>query len=386
MKEKSHERPPKEWVTRSGEPRSSWIVAYTDSGGARRIETFVRKRDADTREVEVRSAIRAGTHSASSVSPTVAQAAEDWLAFMEGEGRERSTVKQYREHARIHIVPRLGREKLSSLTTPRVNQFRDGLLRDLSRPIAKKVLTSLKSILKDATRRGDVAQNVALGVSIVISSRDQHRVEVGVDIPTPDEVRKLIDTAGRLRPLVMLAAFAGLRASELRGLRWADVDLARGEIAVRQRADRYNSIGKLKSSAGSRVIPIGPQVAHALKEWRLACPKGGQDLVFPGRGGAARSYEAIYEAFSRAQVRAGITTKVRGPKYGLHGLRHFFASWCINRKVDGGRELPLKLIQGQLGHASIKMTGDTYGHLFPRNDDGAELAAAERALLGLARG
>jgi integrase len=242
----------REWVTRSGEPRSSWIVAYTDSGGARRIETFVRKRDADTREVEVRSAIRAGTHSASSVSPTVAQAAEDWLAFIEGEGRERSTVKQYREHARIHIVPRLGREKLSSLTTPRVNQFRDGLLRDLSRPMAKKVLTSLKSILKDATRRGDVAQNGALGVSIVISSRDQHRVEVGVDIPTPDEVRKLIDTAGRLRPLVMLAAFAGLRASELRGLRWADVDLARGEIAVRQRADRYNSIGKHSDWAAGR--------------------------------------------------------------------------------------------------------------------------------------
>jgi integrase len=66
---------------------------------------------------------------------------------------------------------------------------------------------------------------------------------------------------------------------------------------------------------------------------------------------------------------------------GLHSLRHFYASWCINRRVDGGLELPLKVVQARLGHASIQMTADTYGHLFPRGDDGAELAAAERAFL-----
>jgi integrase len=70
------------------------------------------------------------------------------------------------------------------------------------------------------------------------------------------------------------------------------------------------------------------------------------------------------------------------PKYtGLHPLRHFYASWCINRRADGGLELPAKLVQERLGHSSIVMTMDTYGHLFPRTDDGAELAAAESALL-----
>jgi len=59
----------------------------------------------------------------------------------------------------------------------------------------------------------------------------------------------------------------------------------------------------------------------------------------------------------------------------------FYASWCINRKVDGGFEPPLKVVQARLGHASIQMTADTYGHLFPRSDDGAELAMAEKALL-----
>jgi integrase len=79
---------------------------------------------------------------------------------------------------------------------------------------------------------------------------------------------------------------------------------------------------------------------------------------------------------------AGIVAKDGKAKYpGLHSLRHFYASWCINRRVDGGLELPLKVVQARLGHASIQMTADTYGHLFPRGDDGAELAAAERAFL-----
>jgi len=70
------------------------------------------------------------------------------------------------------------------------------------------------------------------------------------------------------------------------------------------------------------------------------------------------------------------------PKYtGLHCLRHFFASWCINRKVDGGLELPAKVVSERLGHSSISITLNTYGHLFPRGDDAAALAEAEAALL-----
>jgi integrase len=92
-----------------------------------------------------------------------------------------------------------------------------------------------------------------------------------------------------------------------------------------------------------------------------------------------------------AQIAAGVSFEIAGAhgkpvaraKYpGLHSLRHFFASWCINRKVDGGLELPAKVVQERLGHSTIAMTLDVYGHLFPREDDGEELAAAERALLG----
>jgi integrase len=83
------------------------------------------------------------------------------------------------------------------------------------------------------------------------------------------------------------------------------------------------------------------------------------------------------------QVAAEIVDSSGDAKYpGLHNLRHFYASWCINRGADGGLELPIKVVQGRLGHASIQMTADRYGHLFPRGDDSAELAAAERAFLG----
>ena len=85
---------------------------------------------------------------------------------------------------------------------------------------------------------------------------------------------------------------------------------------------------------------------------------------------------------SGKQVREKNGTPMVDAKYtGTHALRHFFASWCINRKIDGGLELPAKLVQERLGHLSIVMTMDIYGHLFPRGDDGSELAEAEKLLL-----
>src|SRR3954471_3538890 len=174
------------------------------------------------------------------------------------------------------------------------------------------------------------------------------------------------------------------RASELRGLRWSDVDLKRGELHVRQRADRYGKIGRPKSEAGERTVPLPPMVIAALREHRLACPTNDQDIVFTnGRGGIEHRNTIVEHGFHPAQIAAGVVDQHGGAKYkGLHSLRHFYASWCINRRVDGGLELPLKLVQTRLGHASIQMTADTYGHLFPRGDDGSELAAAEQAFFG----
>jgi integrase len=79
-------------------------------------------------------------------------------------------------------------------------------------------------------------------------------------------------------------------------------------------------------------------------------------------------------------VAAGLVDGEGEPKYALHAFRHFYASWCLNSRSRGGRQLPLKEVQSLLGHTSIVMTADTYGHLLPTSDDGGELAAASRAL------
>ena len=105
--------------------------------------------------------------------------------------------------------------------------------------------------------------------------------------------------------------------------------------------------------------------------------KGELGLVFPAADGSVESYvNTTRHALVPTLLTAGLAAK-----YGWHSLRHFYASWCINRKVDGGLELPPKMVQQRMGHASISMTMDVYGHLFPSGDDGSELATAERALL-----
>jgi integrase len=371
------------WRTKNGQRKEAWIVDYVDAQGDRHIQTFERKKDADARCAAVRVDVRDGVHTAISKSITVAEAAEDWIATIQLEDRERATVAQYRQHVDLHIVPHIGREKIASLTAPQINRFRDDLLAQLSRSLARKVLTSLKSILNGAQKRGKVAQNVALPVKIGADKRGKRKLKVGVDIPAPNEIKQILAAAtGRQRPFLIAATFTGLRGSEMRGLKWCDIDLKRGELSVRQRADRYNNIGKMKSESGSRTVPIGPLVVSALREWRLACPHSALNLVFPtGTGAIIRHENIIRQIFLPAQIAAGVVEGGKAKYTGLHALRHFYASWCINRRADGGLELPPKVVQERLGHASIVITLDTYGHLFPRGDDGTELAAAERALL-----
>jgi integrase len=250
--------------------------------------------------------------------------------------------------------------------------------------MARKVLSSLKSLLRHAQSRGNVAQNVALAVKIKANPRDKKKLEVGVDIPTAQEIRAIIGASGQSRPLLLTAIFAGLRSSELRGLRWSDVDLKAAVLHVRQRADRYGTIGKPKSKAGHRAVPLPPQVANALREWKLQCPKGGHGLVFPTPSGEDIAlHNNIVRAFTAAVRAAGVVDKNGKPKYsGLHALRHFYASWCINPHDRGGLGLPAKVVQQLLGHSSIVMTMDTYGHLFPANDDVHErLAEAARVFV-----
>src|SRR5205814_6855946 len=100
-------------------------------------------------------------------------------------------------------------------------------------------------------------------------------------------------------------------------------------------------------------------------------------LVFPNGSGNVENHANIANrGFYALQIEEGITGKDGKPKYGLHALRHFCASWLIEQGFSPKR------LQVLLGHSSIQMTFDRYGHLFPSlEDDHAKFAAGELALV-----
>jgi integrase len=152
---------------------------------------------------------------------------------------------------------------------------------------------------------------------------------------------------------------------------WSNIDFERRIVQVRQRANMSQEIGSPKSRAGRRDIPMSPRVMAALREWRPNCPIGGDDLVFPNGVGKIHNYgNLLRRMFKPLQVAAGIVDANGEAKYGFHALRHAAASMMIEQGW------PAKKIQIILGHSSITMTMDVYGHLFTKAED--DLALFEK--------
>ena len=372
------------------------------------LKTFNTRRKAADFAATTHVDIKHGTHIADGDSITVADAGKLWLATCEEGGLERSSIARNRQHLELHIRPLIGTTKLSKLNVPEVRKFADKLRAEKrSKSLARMVMVSLGSILADAHERGLATSNPVRDLKRRRGKHGTKAVEarkaplaVGVDIPTPAEIRAILaKTSGRRQAIFALAALAGLRGSELRGLRWQDIDLAKATVSVWQRADAWGDIGKTKSQAGYRTIPVPQLVVHALKGWKLACPKGKLDLVFPNGKGNVESHQNIVQRhWHPLQIAAKVSVPrldtggkpvldddgkpVMRAKYsGLHALRHFYCSWCAARPQDGGLGLPLKTVQVRMGHSTLAMTADRYGHLFPSQDDAEVLAAGEAALM-----
>jgi integrase len=344
------------------ETRSSWICDYFDGGGKRRQKTFRTKKEADAWLVQARHEVASGTHTADSASITIAEAADLWLTRCERDGLEQSTMTGYRSHVVYHIKPLIGATKLSRLNAPRVQEFVDHLLTGgRSRALTKKVIGSLSMLISEAQRRGLTSQNPAREVRVRLPKRDRGRPET----PSHDELRAILaGAAGRWRPLIVTLIFTGLRGSEARGLKWANVDLEERVLRVRERVDQWGAFGSPKSAAGTREIPLAPIVVNTLREWRLACPKGELDLVFPNGVGKVESHANIlHRGFGPVQVAGGIVDQDGKPKFGLHALRHAAAALFIDNGTSPKR------LQAILGHESIQMTFDLYGYLFDLRDD-----------------
>lgn len=402
------------WSTK-GIEHSGWQADYVDAQGKRRRKMFERKKDAEAFLITAKSEVREGVHVADAETITIAEAGKLWIKSGQAAGLERGTLDQRRQHLELHITPHVGDVRLNKATVPWVRAFQE-TLRDAGRSPAmvKRVTVSLGSIFADAQDRGLAIRNPVHERTRSRSSaraqeaRAKVKLLVGTDIPLPVEIKAMLGSAaGRWRPLLVTAVFTGMRSSELRGLTWSNVDLDARVIHVRQRADAYNDIGRPKSEAGDRSIPIPPIVANTLREWKLVCPRrdtGRKDaadnpilelnLVFPTGSGNVESRSNIAKrGLIPTMIAAGVTVHtgevdaegqpILAAKYtGLHALRHFYASWCINPASAGGQGLSPKVVQERMGHSTIAMTMDTYGHLFPAEDYADLLAAAERSLLG----
>jgi integrase len=385
------------------EPQESWIVDYA-LNGSRHIETFERKKDADAREAEVRDKVRQGIHIAPSKTPTVREACKLWIESCDH--LERATAVTYKQLLTLHIVPYLGNYRLAHLATPVIRQFADDLRAGKPAPfptgekpherfkqkrspaMVKKVVTTLGNMLADMQERGLVAINAAHGLKKRKKRKSKQEQEAklnkGVDFPTPDEITRIIaHLSDRWRPILLTAIFTGLRASELRGLRWGNVDLNAAKLHVKERADRFLEIGKPKSDAGERTVPLPPMLVNMLREHRLKTKfKADDDFVFATDKVHAQHYANIlHRGLEPAQIAAKVVDKAGKPKYALHALRHFYASWCINRPNEGGLGLSPKIVQARMGHSGIAITMDRYGHLLPSDDDGSEMKKAEKGLM-----
>lgn len=377
------------WATAKGEKREAWRVSYTDADGERQHKQFALKRDADAYRIKAEGELALGIHTADAASVTVAEACDIWIKKGETDDLEWGTIKQRREVCNLHIKPLLGKEKLSRLTMPKIEAFRDSLVETRSRLMASKAVRFLSSVLIEAMRQGLVAQNVARGVKVKNRGRD----EAPTIIPEVSELKAMLEAAKSLDneapetyPLILLAISAGLRGSELRGLRWPDLDFKAATVTVRQRADQRGVIGKCKSKAAYRTIPLAPAVIVAFKAWKLRCPPSDLDLVFPNGEGRPihvnnlREYrwQPILKAVGAAVPTGRFDCKGREiyeHKYGMHDLRHACASRWIKQKID------LKRLTTWLGHSSVQITLDVYGHLIKDEHEDAAIVAAANAEL-----
>jgi integrase len=381
------------WETESGKGEAWFATVGTqqrDKKTGRIIRTtksFQTLREAQAWVAKSTVAVAEGKFVPDAKSPTVAEAGITWMASCRD--LEKATCATYQQHLNLHILPFVGDMKLSQLSVGTVKAWQDKLHEQgRSDDMVRRATLSLGSLLAEAQERGHVAQNV-------VRSLRRHRkrdrtqrqnggkLRVGVDIPTPAEIDNVLGASigSRWRPFLMMAIRCGLRASELRGLLWKNIDFARGELHVTQRADRYRKIGQPKSRAGDRTVPIPPATLKELREWKVRCPRKDGELlyVFPnGLGNIEVLENIVNRGIKPLWVKAGIIAADGRAKYtGLHCLRHYYASWCGARKVDNGLEWPLSTVSKRMGHSSIALTADRYSHLFPRGDDSAELAAAE---------
>jgi integrase len=336
-------------------------LGWIDGKRRRKVVYARTERDAVAKRDELRRQLRLGVD-LSAPPRTLAAWLHEWLRDIKGsDGTAASTLRRYREVVDTHLVPGLGAVRLDALTARRVQQFLAPLRDRLSPATVVKVHGVLRNALADAERMDLVSRNVAKSVRPATIRRTERRAL------TPDEARKLLHVmvGDRLEAVFVLALSTGLRRGELLGLRWADVDLDGGALFVRRAVQRIDGALRFvapKTHRSTRPVPLPALAVQALRAHRsrqarerLAAGESWQDLdlVFATTIGTPMEPRNVNRRFGRLRSAAGLDW------LRLHDLRHAFATFLL----DQGEEL--RTVMELLGHSTIRLTADTYGHVLP---------------------
>jgi integrase len=307
---------------------------------------------------------------------TVGEAAELWLA--RGLGRKgpwaQSTRERYGRIVQNQLeasphpsLPPIASVRWADLTVDMVADWSIENGRTLAPTTAVIALITLKCVCAFAVRKRWLATNPVLG----LEDCEKPRWEPGsVGILEGQSLGRVLNQAGKYRPLFELLAFTGLRIGEALGLTWADVDFESDLLVVHRQLTRHRVHGPLKTPNARREIVLSKPTVKLLRSlWAASEDNRGDDFIFTNGRGRPLDYRKVGEGF-RVAVRESGVWRGNG-RLSLHSLRHGFASLLI---AEG---LNILFVSRQLGHSSPHVTYRVYSHYFER----AKNACAARSAL-----
>ena len=341
----------------------AWV--YSKRDGKKIRKTFRTAAEAKGWRADARAALRKGVLRAPSKT-RLRDAAADWLAGAKaGAIRQRngrpykpSTLRGYEAALETRLLPEFGHLRLGEITRLDVQDYTESLTADeLDGSTIRNIVMPLRAIYRRAVARGEVALNPTTDLELVAPTRRPRR------IASPAEAAALLAALPKgERALWATAFYAGLRRGELLALRWEDVDLGSGRISVERSWDEGSkTFVPPKSDAGQRRVPLILELRDYLDEQKITTGRS-TGLVF---GKSSEEPCVATTTWRRARAAWASTAPPLQPIM-LHEARHTFASMMIAAGVN------LKAITSYMGHSSIQITLDLYGHLMP----GSELEAA----------
>jgi integrase len=333
-------------------------VVYDKQTGKKQSKTFDNVTAARLWRTDTTAALHAGTITTDR-GPLLRDAAQQWLEdARNGHVRNRSgdvykpaAIRGYERNLRLRVLPKLGHKRLADIQPHDVQDMLDQLQRDGASPSTiDGTINPLRAIYRRARTRGRVTTNPTTGLEKpAVRSKPRQ-------FASPAEADALLATLdGPARALWATALYAGLRRGELVALLWEDVDLATGVIHVRRGWDAIEGEIAPKSKQGRRNVPIPGALRDYLDQHALITGKQGR--VF----GSDRHVRTWAEQAGKAWEKQGL------PRLTLHCARHTYASLMIAAGVNA------KALSTFMGHATIAITLDLYGHLMP----GSEAQAAD---------